>query len=47
MTDNYTVRRATVDDVDLISDQRIAMFHDMGFMDDAALDVWTRLFASG
>ena len=37
MSENYTVRRATVDDVDLISDQRITMFHDMGFMDDAAL----------
>lgn len=38
MSENYTVRRATVDDVDLISDQRIAMFHDMGVTDDAALN---------
>ncbi len=38
MSENYTVRRATVDDIDLISRQRIAMFHDMGFKDDSALD---------
>ena len=38
MSENYTVRRATVDDINLISRQRIAMFHDMGFLDDAALN---------
>ncbi len=38
MSENYTVRRATVDDVSIISHQRIAMFHDMGFMDEEALN---------
>lgn len=37
MSDNYTVRRATIDDVALITQQRIAMFHSMNFTDDAAL----------
>lgn len=38
MSETYTLRRATIDDVPIISRQRIAMFHDMGFNDDAALE---------
>ncbi len=45
MSENYTVRRATVDDIDLISRQRIAMFHDMGFKDDDALDRMDNTFS--
>lgn len=36
MTD-YTIRKATIDDIDIIGHQRISMFHDMGFTDDDAL----------
>ena len=38
MTDGYTLRTAAVEDAELIRDHRRAMFSDMGYEDQAALD---------
>jgi len=38
MQENFSIRRATLDDVEVISQQRRGMFEDMGYTDPAILD---------
>ncbi len=44
MSEDYTIRQATVDDVDTIARQRLAMFHDMGVPDEAGLQAMDASF---
>lgn len=44
MSVDYHIRKANVEDVPLIAHQRLQMFKDMGFEDDAALDAMDRSF---
>ena len=41
---DYTVRRATFDDADALVAHRRAMFHEMGYGDEAALDAMAAAF---
>lgn len=44
LTEEFTVRKASASDVETLAAHRRGMFYDMGYHDDAALDVMTDKF---